>query len=119
VSAAGGGGAACGFSVNVVVSVVALSVAEIVTLVVAPTVVVLIAKLADEAPAAIVILAGKLAAALLLAKFTTVAEEAGPLKVTEPWTAFPPVTDAGFTLTADSVTAGGGGVWAGVTVKTT
>ena len=84
VSALGGGGAAFGLIVSVAVRVTPLKVALIVALVAAVTAVVLTLKLAVDAPAATVTLAGTEAAALLLARFTTVADGAVALKLTVP-----------------------------------
>ena len=84
-----------------------LKAAEIVAVVVALTAVVLTAKLAEEAPAATVTLAGTVADALLLARVTVVAAGAAALSVTVPWTALPPVTVLGFKLTAVSVSGAG------------
>lgn len=53
-------------------------------LVVAFTAVVLTVKLAEDAPAATVTVAGTEAPALLLARFTTVADGAAALKLTVP-----------------------------------
>jgi hypothetical protein len=115
VDGGGGGGA---FTVKVALRVMPLRVAVIATLLAAVTVVVLILKLAEDAPATTVTLAGKVAAALLLARLTTVATEAVALRMTVPWAEFPPVTAPGFMVNADSVIALGGG-GGGVTVRVT
>lgn len=84
VSVLGGGGAAAGLIVSVALRVTPLKVALIVALVAVVTAAVLMVKLADDAPAATVTLAGTEAAALLLANVTTVAEGAVALKLTVP-----------------------------------
>ena len=80
----GGGGAVTGLIVSVALRVMPLKVPLIVALVTALTVVVLIVKLAEDAPAATVTLAGTVAAALLLARLTTVADGAAALNLTVP-----------------------------------
>jgi hypothetical protein len=80
----GGGGAVTGLIVSVALRVIPSRVPLIVALVVALTVVVLIVKFADDAPAATVTLAGTVAAALLLARVTTVAAVAAALNLTVP-----------------------------------
>ena len=80
----GGGGAATVLIVSVALWVIPLRVPLIVALAVAVTVVVLIVKFADDAPAAIVTLAGTKAAALLLARLTVVAAVAAALNLTVP-----------------------------------
>ena len=80
----GGGGAPTGLIVSVALRVMPLRAPLIVALVIAVTVVVLIAKFADDAPAATVTLAGTVAAALLLARLTTVAAVAAALNLTVP-----------------------------------
>ena len=82
--AGGGGGAATGLIVSVALRVMPLSVPLITALVVALTAVVLIVKFAIDAPAATVTLAGTVAAALLLARVTTVADVAAALNLTVP-----------------------------------
>lgn len=70
------------------------------------TAIVPIGKLAAVAPSATVTLAGTVAAALLLDSVTTAPPEgAGPLRVTVPTEAVPPVTLGGFNDTDKS--AGG------------
>lgn len=80
----GGGGAATGLIVSVALRVMPLRVPMIVALAVAVTVVVLIVKFAEDAPAMTVTLAGTEAAALLLARVTTVAPVAAALNLTVP-----------------------------------
>jgi len=77
-------GAATGLIVSVALRVTPLKAPLIVALVVALTAVVLIVKLAEDAPAATVTLAGTEAAALLLARLTTVADGAAALNLTVP-----------------------------------
>ena len=79
-----GGGAPTGLIVNVALRVMPLRVPLIVAFVSALTVVVLTVKFAEEAPAAIVTLAGTVAAALLLASVITVAAVAAALNLTVP-----------------------------------
>lgn len=86
---------------------------EILTIVLAATGLVEIAKVAVVAPAATVTFAGTCAAALLLESVTTAPPEgAPPVSVTVPVEPFPPITLAGFSDTDESVT-----VAAGVTVR--
>ena len=73
-----------GLSVRVAERVVAFKVARIVTLAGEVTDVVVAVKLADDAPAATVTLAGTDASALLDERLTLVAVEAGALRVTVP-----------------------------------
>ncbi len=82
----------------------------------AATALVLAVNVALVAPAAIVTLDGVLAAVVLLLESVTTAppEGAAPLNVTVPVEEFPPVTLVGFSVSEDSVGAGGG---AGVTVN--
>ena len=80
----GGGGAATGLIVNVALRVRPLKVPLIVALVIALTVVVFTVKFAEDAPAATVTLAGTVAAALPLARLTTVADGAAALNLTVP-----------------------------------
>ena len=80
----GGGGAVTGLIVSVLLRVTPLKVPLMIALIVAFTVPVVTVKLADDAPAATVTLAGTVAAALLLARVTTVAAGAAALKVTVP-----------------------------------
>ena len=79
----------------------------IVTLLLAPTELVLTAKLALLAPAATVMLAGTLATAVLLLDSVTTAppEGAAALKVAVPVAAFGPTTLVGLTATADRLAA--------------
>ena len=84
VSVLGGGGAVTGLIVSVLLRVTPLKVPLMIALIVALTVPVVTLKLADDAPAATVTLAGTVAAALLLARVTTVAAGAAALKVTVP-----------------------------------
>lgn len=84
VSVLGGGGAATGLIVSVALLVMPLKVPLIVALVAALTAVVFIVKFAEDAPAATVTLAGTVAAALLLARPTTVADGAAALNLTVP-----------------------------------
>jgi len=80
----GGGGAVTGLIVSVLLRVTPLKVPLMIALIVAFTVPVVTVKLADDAPAATVTLAGTVAVALLLARVTTVAAGAAALKVTVP-----------------------------------
>ena len=84
VSVLGGGGAVTGLIVSVLLRVTPLKVPLITALIVALTVPVVTVKLADDAPAATVTLAGTDAAALLLARVIVVATGAAALKVTVP-----------------------------------
>ena len=88
--------------------------AVMVTLAVELTDRVVIWKLADDAPAAMVTLAGMEASAVLDVRLTVVAVEAGALKVTVPWTLPPPVTLEGLRVKPEIVCAVVAG---GVTVK--
>ncbi len=80
------------------------------------TALVLAVNVALVAPATTVTLDGVLAAVVLLLESVTTAppEGAAPLNVTVPVEEFPPVTLVGFSVSEDSVGAGGG---AGVTVN--
>lgn len=80
----GGGVVAAGLIVSVALRVTPFSVALIVAVPVAVTDVVPIAKVAADAPAATVTLAGTVARVLLLARVTTVAAGAAALNVTVP-----------------------------------
>lgn len=80
----GGGGAVTGLIVSVALRVMPSKVPLIVALVIALTAVVLTVKFAEDAPAATVTLAGTVAAALLLARLTTVADGAAALNLTVP-----------------------------------
>ena len=80
----GGGGAATGLIVSVALRVMPSKVPLIVALVIALTAVVLTVKFAEDAPATTVTLAGTVAAALLLARVTTVADGAAALNLTVP-----------------------------------
>ena len=84
VSVLGGGGAATGLIVSVALRVTPSNAPLIIALAVALTVVVLMVKLAEDAPAATVTLGGTVAAALLLARVTTVAAVAAALNLTVP-----------------------------------
>jgi len=95
--------------VNVALLVTPFNAALIVALVVAVTAAVPTVNVPDDAPAAIVTLAGTVAIALLLASVTTVAAGALALNVTVPWTLFPPTTVLGLNDSAATVSAGGGG----------
>ena len=118
MSVVGGGVVATGLIVSVALRVTPLNVPLITALVLVVTVVVLTVKLADVAPAATVTLGGTKAAALLLARLTTVGAGAAALNVTLPWNAFPPTT-----VLADKVIdtneSGVGTGAAGVTVTLT
>jgi hypothetical protein len=106
-----------GLIVSVALRVTPLRVALMVALVVEVTVVVLMLKVADDAPAGTVTLDGTGARTLLLlARLTLVAAAAAALKVTLPWTVLPPVTEVGVKVKADSVIVLAGG---GVTVRLT
>lgn len=85
VSVDGGGGVvADGLIVNVALRVTPFNVALIVAVPVAVTAVVPTVNVPDDAPAAIVTLAGTVARVLLLARLTTVAAGALALNVTVP-----------------------------------
>ena len=95
-------GAGTGLTVSVVARAVPLKVAEIVAVVEALTEPVVTVKLAELAPGAIVTVAGTLAAALSLdSALTAPPAGAGLLRVTVPVPDVPPVTVAGFIVTAD------------------
>ena len=111
----GGGGAPTALIVSVALRVTPSNVPLITAFVVAVTLVVLTVKLADVAPAATVTLAGTEAAALLLARVTTVAAGAAAFNVTLPWTAFPPTTVLDDNVIEDNESGVGVGA-AGVTV---
>ena len=115
VSVVGGGVVPTGLIVSVALRVTPLNVPLITALVVAFTTVVLTVKVADVAPAATVTLAGTEAAALLLARLTTVAAGAAAFNVTLPWTAFPPTTVLDVNVNDDNASGVGVGA-AGVTV---
>jgi len=80
----GGGGAVTGLIVSVLLRVTPLKVPLIIALIVALTVPVATVKLADDAPAATVTVAGTVAEALLLARVIVVAAGAAALNVTVP-----------------------------------
>lgn len=121
VSVDGGGVVVAGLMVNVALRVTPFKVALIVAVAVAVTETVGTVNVPDDAPAAIVMVAGTVARVVLLARFTTVAAGAAALNVTVPWTELPPTTELGFNVTAETVSAGGGGgcCVAGVTVTLT
>ena len=104
---AGGGGGGTGVTVNVPVRLAPLYVPVSVTLVFAPTALVLTLKLALLAPAATVTLAGTLATAVLLLESVTNAppEGAAAVKVAVPVAAAGPTTLLGLTDTADKLAA--------------
>ena len=110
VSVLGGGGAAFVLIVSVALRVMPPNVPLIAALVAALTEVVLMIKLAELAPAETVTLAGTLAAALLLARLTTVADGAAALKVSVPCTEFPPTTEEDDNVNEASVSGSGVGV---------
>ena len=118
VSVLGGGGALTGLIVSVALRVMPSKVPLIVALTVALTVVVLMVKFAEDAPAGTVTLAGTVAAALLLARDTTVGAGAAALNLTVPWTEFPPTTEVDAKVSDDNESgAGTGGTGgAGLTV---
>ena len=84
VDGGGGGDVADGLIVKVALRVTPFNVALIVAVAVAVTAPVPIVNVPDDAPAAIVTLAGTVARALLLARLTTVAAGALALNVTVP-----------------------------------
>ena len=84
VSVEGGGVVDAGLIVNVALRVTPLSVALIVAVPLVVTAVVPIVNVPDDAPAAIVMLAGTVARVVLLARLTTVAAGAAALNVTVP-----------------------------------
>lgn len=104
-----------GLIVNVALRVMPSKVPLIVAPTVALTVVVLIVKFADDAPAATVTLAGTVAAALLLASVTIVGAGAAALNLTVPWTEFPPTTEVEARVSDANESGAGVGV-PGVTV---
>jgi hypothetical protein len=104
-----------GLTVSVAERVTPPETAVMVTVVDDVTDVVATPKLADEAPAGTVTLAATPATALLDESSTTVGDWAGPLSVTVPCEAEPPMTEVGFSVTDASVTGGAG---AGLTVNT-
>lgn len=113
---------ATGLIVSVALRVTPFRVALIVAFAVADTVTVVIVKLAEEAPAGTVTVAGAEARVVLLAKLTIVAADTVALNVTVPVALFPPVTVLGLKVKPATVTAvggGGGGGAEGVTVTTT
>ena len=93
------GAGAAGLTVNVAVRVTPPETAVMVTLVDEVTDVVATPKTADEAPAGTVTLVATPATALLDERLTTVGDWAGPLSVTVPCEAAPPVTEVGFRVT--------------------
>jgi len=106
---AGGGGGGTGVTVRVAVRIVPLKAAEMVTLLVAATATVLIAKLALVAPAATVTLAGVEATLGAALDSVTTAPPVGAalLSVTVPWGEFPPTIMAGLSESDNSVGAAG------------
>ena len=104
-----GGGAVAELIVSVALRVTPLNVPLITALTVALTVAVLTVKLAEDAPAATVTLAGTVAAALLLARLTTVADGAAALNLTVPWTEFPPTTEVDAKVNDDNESGAGAG----------
>lgn len=102
-----GGGGGTGVTMSVAVRLVPLYVPVSVTLLFAPTVLVLTPKLALLAPAAMPTLAGTLATAGLLLDSVTTAppEGAAAVKVAVPVAAFGPTTLLGFTNKADKLAA--------------
>jgi hypothetical protein len=99
--------ATTGFTVRVVVLLTPSDDAVITAGVVAVTDVVVIAKVADVAPAASVTDAGTTAATELLVSVTTTPPAgAGEPSVTVPVAAVPPLTLTGFTLTVDNEPSG-------------
>ena len=111
-----GCGAVVGLMVSVALRVTPLNPPLIVALVAAVTVVVLIVKFAEAAPAATVTLAGTDAAALLLVSVTTVADGAVALNLTVPWTEFPPTTELDANVSDDNESGAGSEGGGGVTV---
>ena len=108
-----GPGGGWGVTVSEAVCVTPAYDAEIVTGVELATAIVVTCTVARVSPAATVMLAGTVAAeVLLLDRETTVpAVGAGPLSITVPVDGLPPLTLVGLTVSADSVTEppGGGG----------
>jgi len=102
---AAGGGGGTGVTVSVLVRLAPLYVPVSVTLVFAPTALVLTVKLALLAPAAIVTLAGTLATAGLLLESVTTAppDGAAAVKLAVPVAAFGPTTLLGLTDRADKL----------------
>jgi len=105
-----------GLIVSVPLRVTPFRVPLIIALVVEVTALVVMVKVADAAPEAMVTLAGTAACVLLLARLTTVAAEALALNRTVPCTVFPPVTEVGFNVKDDNV---GAVAASGVTVTVT
>ena len=107
----GGGGVDCGVTVSVAVRFIPPNEAVIVKAVEAVTDFVVTVKFALLAPAAIVTLAGTVAADVLLLASVTDAPPAGAalVKVTVPCEAFPPITEVGVSVSAESVGELGGG----------
>lgn len=106
-----GGGVDAGATVNVVVRLTPPYVAVITTLVFVVTAEVVTLKVAVEAPAATVTLAGTAATeAFALLRLTTAPPLGAPLvNVTVPFEAVPPTTEVGLTLTAETLAGDGGG----------
>ena len=107
---AGGGVVDAGVTVSVVVRLTPPSVAVMTTLVLAVTAEVVTEKVAVDAPAATVTLAGTAATdEFALLRVTNAQPLGAPLfKVTVPVDAFPPTTALGLTLTAERLAAAGG-----------
>src|SRR3954449_4491118 len=103
-------GADAGFTVRVADRLTPPPDAEIAALADVVTAFVETVNVALVAPAGTVTLAGTVAAAVLLLASVTTSPPlgAGPLRVTVPWEAFPPVTLAGLRLTPDTATPAAG-----------
>jgi len=118
-SAAAGGGAVEGVTVNVAVLVAPPNAPVIVTAVETLTALVVTLKVALVAPAATVTLAGTVATVVLLLDSATTAPPAGAalVSVAVPCAALPPTTLVGLSVIADSADAAGGGAAAAFTVS--
>src|SRR5262245_28254622 len=108
---AGKGPVGRGFTVSAAVRVTALKVAEMVTEAGLATVSDETVKVVLLAPAPTVTLAGTVATVVLLLDSATTAPPAGAalVSVTVPCEVAPPVTLAGFNVSADRLAGGGGG----------